>query len=170
LLAEYVKSSQNVARYIATTNAQANLQSVDNDAWQVLASWVITGEDATYGSGTSYPGTVIPKHPFDWRNGYWGAFEVVARYNEQDNDSDVFLAPGATKAVPVAALQLANPATAAQQARDIGLGLNWYFNRQVKLETDYDVTNFNGGGGTLGTTILDRPQEKVLFTRVQFAY
>jgi len=170
LLAEYVKSSQNVARYISTTNAQANLQSVDNDAWQVLASWVITGEDATYGSGTSYPGTVIPKHPFDWRNGYWGAFEVVARYNEQDNDSDVFLAPGATKAVPVAALQLANPATAAQQARDIGLGLNWYFNRQVKLETDYDVTNFNGGGGTLGTTILDRPQEKVLFTRVQFAY
>ncbi len=176
LLAEYIDSKQDIARYISTTNSQANLQSVDNHAWQVLGSWVITGENATYGSGTSYPGTVIPKHPFDWRNGYWGAFELVARYNEQDNDSDAYLAPGATTAAKIAALQLANPATAAQQARDIGLGLNWYFNRYVKLQTSYDVTNFSGGGGTLpgalpGTTVtLDRPQEKVLFTRAQFAY
>lgn len=177
LLAEYVRSSQDIARNTISPVAAItrNIQSVDNHAWQVLGSWVITGEDEAF--GTSYPGsTVVPKHPFDWRTGNWGAFEAVARYNEQDNDPDVYLAPGATTAAQIAALQLANPATAAQQARDIGLGLNWYFNRYVKLQTSYDVTNFSGGGGTLpgalpGTTIiLDRPQEKVFFTRVQLAY
>jgi len=54
---------------------------------------------------------------------------------------------------------------APNQAQDVGVGVNWYLNRNVKLQVNYDQTSFDGGA----TAGADRIDQKVLFTRVQLA-
>jgi len=97
---------------------------------------------------------VTPKNNFDWSNGTWGALELVARYSELNIDEDAFTAG------------LLNPNSSAQKAQDTGVGVNWYLNRNVKLQVNYDQTSFDGGAAAGA----DRIDEKVLFTRVQLAY
>lgn len=142
LLGEYVISEQQVRN-------GANTDKVRNKAWQVAASFVLTGEDATYTG-------VNPKHPFNLKTGDWGAFEIAGRYNVLDVDNDVFAGGAAS---------LANPATAASKATAWGVGLNWYLNKNLRVDLDYEQTYFSGGA-----TAGSRPTEKVLFTRLQLAF
>ena len=58
-------------------------ERVDHRAWQVVASFFVTGEDASYT-------TVTPKSHLDPKNGTVGAIEVVARYGELRIDGDTF--------------------------------------------------------------------------------
>ncbi len=140
VLGEYVVSTQDVALGAAT-------QEVENDAWQVLLSWVAFGGDASFRG-------VTPKNSFDWAAGTWGALELVARYSELNIDDDAFTAG------------LLSPASSAKNAQDVGVGVNWYLNRNVKLQVNYDQTSFDGGA----PAGADRKDEKVLFTRVQLAF
>lgn len=138
-LAEYASSSHEVS-------LGAEKATVRNDAWQVLATWVLTGEEASYRG-------VTPRHPLDFSSGHFGAFELAARYGELDVDNDVF---------PI----FGNPDTRASRARTVGVGLNWYLNSNVKVATDYAYTTFTGGGDG---PVSGQP-EHVLFTRVQLAF
>ncbi len=140
VLGEYVVSKQDVA-------LGATTQEVENDAWQVLLSWVVSGGDASFRG-------VTPKNSFDWAAGTWGALEVVARYSELSIDDDAFTAG------------LLSVNSSASEAKDAGVGVNWYLNRNVKLQLNYDETTFVGGAAAGA----DRIDEKVLFTRVQLAY
>ena len=149
LMAEYAISDQVVRRVGALPLATADLQ---HSAWELTGSWVLTGENASY-SG------VTPRHPFDPRNGNWGAFQVVARYSELDIDNAAF---------PL----FSNPDTSATSAHAWSLGLNWYLNKNVLLKASYTRTTFEGGGG-VGTTapaIVTRQPEEVFFTRLQLAF
>jgi phosphate-selective porin OprO/OprP len=56
-------------------------EELRHTAWQVAASVALTGENASYKG-------LIPASPFDPFKGTWGAFELAARYNEIDFDSD----------------------------------------------------------------------------------
>src|SRR5690606_7210394 len=114
-------------------------------AWQVVASWVLTGERASYRG-------VKPDHPFAAGDGGWGAFEVVARYGRLDVDDAAF---------PV----FADPAASATQSTAWALGLNWYLTGNLKLVANYARADFRGGaaGG-------DREDEKTFFTRAQFSF
>jgi phosphate-selective porin OprO/OprP len=78
LLGEYVLSTVNVRP--SATGTKAELQ---NKAWQVAAGYVLTGEASSY-SG------VVPKGNFDFANGTWGAFEVVARWSDLKIDDAAF--------------------------------------------------------------------------------
>ncbi len=42
----------------------------------------------------------------------------------------------------------ANPASAASVADSVGLGLNWYLNRNLKVMLDYERTEFEGGAAS----------------------
>ena len=144
LLGEYVVSSQEVLKTTAPT-ATAELE---HKAWQIVGSWVLTGEDNTYKG-------VVPSHPFNPGAGQWGAVQLAARYARLDVDSDTF---------PM----FANPATSAQSAKSWSVGVNWWLNRNVRISADFARTTFAGGAGT-GATVTQQP-ENVLFTRVQFAF
>ena len=144
LLGEYISSRQEISR---GTNLR---RDIDNRAWQIAGYWVITGENA------SYHGIPRPNKPFDPSDGRWGAFELVTRYSVQTNDNDAFAGTAAT--------QLASPSQSAREAREIGVGLNWYLNRNIKVQINYEETHFNGGA-----TIGDRAPEKAILTRFQAA-
>lgn len=142
-LGEFVLSRQEVAR-------GTNQLEAEGRAWQVALYWVPTGEDASFRG-------ITPRTSFDPANGTWGALELVARYSEQTVADEVFAGPAATR--------LADPTRSARKATDIGLGVNWYWNRNVKVQLTYDRTRFKGGAAT-----GDRPDENVLFARLQLSF
>jgi phosphate-selective porin OprO and OprP len=156
VIAEYAVVSQEVTN--GTTNNRLN-----NDAWQIAASYLLTGEDASFKG-------VKPKHTFDIDNNGWGAWELVARYQENNIDDKAFSTATQTR--------FADPRTNAKAAKSWAIGTNWYLNQNVKLALDYEQTNFDGGGQVTAsgiatggyTNIQDRPDEKTLFGRLQLSY
>ncbi|HZN02171.1 MAG TPA: porin [Candidatus Polarisedimenticolia bacterium] len=138
LLAEYARSDQEVTRAPSTTN-------LTNEAWDAIASFLVTDDVASYKG-------VTPKRPFDPGSDGFGAVEIVARAGAQRQDENSF---------PF----YANPATAAEVARDRGVGVNWYLSRNAKLMLDYIETRF-AGGATGG----DREDERVILNRFQVSF
>ena len=102
---------------------------------------------------------ITPKHPFDPHQGQWGALQLVARYAELDIDDDAF---------PV----FANPDTSASRAQAWSAGLNWFLNKNIRLNASYSHTTFTGGGGagSSAPATVTRQAESVFFTRIQLAF
>ena len=128
-----------------------NKAKIKNDAYSLTTTYVLTGEDASY-SG------VTPGNNFTLDGDGWGAFEVAARVAQLDVDDDAFTGTVATR--------LASPNASASKAKNYGLGLNWYLNKNVKLSANYSDTRFDGGAAAGA----DRDTEKALFTRIQLSY
>lgn len=148
LLAEYAKVSNDVRR-------GTNRGEFESDAWQVAGSWILTGESASFKG-------VKPKNAFETGKDGWGAWELVARYQQQEIDNSAFAGTAAT--------QFASRTASAKSAKTWGAGVNWYLNQWVKLAVNYEQTKFeNGGGGTFANP-LDRDDEKVLLSRLQFQF
>lgn len=145
LMGEYVISHQQVSK-------GAMSAGLENTAWEVSAGWVLTGEDASF-SG------VTPKRPFDLAAGHWGSVQLVGRYAALNLDKDSF---------PV----FANPGTSASAAHAWAVGLNWYLNKNIRMDASFSRTTFTGGGGagTAAPAIVTRQPEEVFFTRLQLAF
>jgi phosphate-selective porin OprO/OprP len=162
LLAEYNVSEQEV-------HAGAIKDNIQNSAWQVVGGFFLTGEEQKFrGSPYSPSGAVNPRHPFELGSGGWGAFELVARYGDLRFDPDAF-----NRNPTAGGARFANPIASVQEAREWGVGLNWYLNRNIKLSLDYDNTAFDGGAGSATTTAYDvknRQTEQALFMQAQFAF
>jgi phosphate-selective porin OprO/OprP len=144
LMGEYVDEDQQVRRDLSAGTART--ATLHNTAWQLQAYWFLTGEDEAYDKAT-------PRRDFGFGQGGAGAWELVARYHELQFDDAAFTG---------GANSFANPATAPSAAHAVGVGLNWYLNRNFKAQLDYEVTRFDGGGAS-----GDRPDERVLTS--QFA-
>jgi len=143
VLAEYIRSAQE----LSSGSTSARQRTLENDAWQLTTSWLLTGENA------SFRGVDKPNQAFALGNEGWGAFELLARYGELDIDDAAF---------PL----YADPNTAASRARAWGLGLNWYLTSNLKLVFNHTHARFDGGA----RASKDRPDEKGVFSRVQVAF
>lgn len=139
LIAEYARSKQDVQRGTAVAG-------LEHTAWDVEVNWVVTGEDASYKG-------IKPASSFAPGKEGWGAFELGLRYGELDIDNQAFTL-------------YADPATSVSEAKNVGVVLNWYLNRNVKLALDYNQTEFTGGAAAGA----DRPTEKLVLGRLQLAY
>jgi phosphate-selective porin OprO/OprP len=146
-IGEYVVSTVNVRP--SATGAKAELQ---NKAWQLAAGYVLTGENSSYTG-------VVPRAPFNFADGTWGAFELVARYADLKIDDAAF---------PLYASLASN----ADEAKSYGLGLNWYLSKTVALKLDYFQTKFDfpTGAPALSTNLVLRQDENSLITRVQLSF
>ena len=147
LLGEYTQVSQDVAR---TTAAGLREGSLDTTAWQLAASWFLTGEEAAFRGFK--PGSI-----FSLENGTWGAFELVGRYHELSIDNDAFIG---------GADSFADPAVSARKATAWALGVNWYLNENVKWVLNYERTRFDGGAADGA----DREDEEAFLTRVALGF
>lgn len=142
-MAEYVISSQN----LSGTNGKGVATNIkqNNTAWQVLGSYVVTGEDNSFGG-------IKPIQPFSPLDGKWGALQLAARYSQLDVDNDTFV--------------FIDPNKSATQARAWTIGANWYLNSNALIRTDYEQVSFDGGAAKGG----DRPTEQVFATRFQLSF
>jgi phosphate-selective porin OprO/OprP len=153
LLGEYGISHQEVLN-----NSTQRKEDLTHTAWQVSGQWVLTGEAASFNG-------VAPEHPFDPRNGHWGAWQLVGRYGQLKLDDDTFPS-------------FSNPATSAEEATSWSVGLNWWLNKNVRLMTSFAHTSFDGGGAfnppdastLLPPATVTAQDEKVFFTRLQVAF
>lgn len=144
LLGEYVISDQRLERVAGPSPTFADIQ---NTAWQISASYLLTGEQNTFGQ-------IIPRNPIRFTGGGgWGAWELAAQVGQLSID-------------PAAFPLYANPATSAQCATSWGVGLNWYPNRNLKLMLNYERSDFSGGQ----SAPLTAQGENVFFTRIQLAF
>ena len=153
LLAEYVVSDQIVHRTSTVPTSDVELQ---NNAWEISGSWVLTGEDASYTG-------ITPRHVFDPLNGGWGAWQIVARYAELNIDNAAFA--GASN------IRLADPTKSASGAQAWSIGLNWYLNKNIRANLSYTRTTFSHyAGSAFAAGAVPAQPENVLFSRVQLAF
>jgi phosphate-selective porin OprO/OprP len=179
VLAEYVRLTQDVALYTGGSPAGGGAaqafvinpgtkRTLNHDAWQIAASYLITGEDASFKG-------VKPKRDFDLDKGGWGAWELVARYHELNLDPDTFRNKAGTS---YSSNIYADLSKSVKSAHSYDLGVNWYLNQDVKVALNYLHTTFDGGdivkGQTsidaAGTRVRDREDENAVFARFQIAY
>jgi phosphate-selective porin OprO and OprP len=139
VLSEYVLNDQAVSNGTHST-------MIRNEAWEGIASYVLTGERANFNG-------VTPAHSFSPRAREWGAFEILARVSELSAAKSAFLGPG-----------YADPTVSSSNAFETVIGATWYFSHAVKFNLDFARTTFDGG--TAGG--FDHPDEKVLMSRLQF--
>jgi phosphate-selective porin OprO/OprP len=136
--AEYVHTEVPVTRDGVSDDISAH-------AWQLAASWVLTGETATdAGAG------VRPRAIFDPSTGHWGAFQVAARVHELEVDRAVvdlgFAATGSSR-----------------KAQSWTVGLNWILAGNVKYVLNVERTVFDDNAGAR------RPENGVAFrTQLNF--
>lgn len=186
IIAEYAQVDQDVSlisRLAGTTDntaqplATGTNKKLSHDAWQVAASYLITGEDSSFKG-------VKPKNDFDLDKGGWGAWELVGRYSEINLDEDTFK----NRLGQYAGENLANTGTtnngafadgtlSAKSAKSWIAGVNWYLNTNAKVAVNYIHTSFEGGASSNGATanatgsnIANRPDEKAIFARFQTAF
>lgn len=115
-------------------------------AWQVAGSIVLTGEAATdAGAG------IGPRANFDFGNGNWGAFQVIARYHTLEVDE--------------AARTLGFAATGASvKAEAWTVGLNWYLTQNFRYVFNFERTVFDDDPDG------PRPAENALAFRMQINF
>jgi phosphate-selective porin OprO/OprP len=133
-MGEYVTSSQALTKGAVT-------EQLTSRAWQIAASWVLTGEKRSYDG-------VRPRRRFDPEEGGWGALELAARYSALWVDHDAF---------PL----FASPTQSARRADAETAGLNWYLSSNARVTVDYIRTIYAGG---------PRYLEQAIFSRLQMSF
>ena len=98
---------------------------IGHDSWQVVGSWVLTGEAATDGSTG-----IKPRANIDFGAGHLGAFQLAARYQVLEVDERAF------------ALNFATPGSS-RKAEAWTLGLNWFLTPNFKYVLNFERTVFD---------------------------
>jgi phosphate-selective porin OprO/OprP len=153
-----------MGEYMITSVGVMNLTTQRPDdllhtAWQVSGQWVLTGEDATFTG-------IQPRRPFRLGGDGWGAWQLVARYNQLSLDSDTFPS-------------FSNPLYSAEEATSWSVGVNWWLNRNLRVMTGFTHTTFEGGGSPSllnvpdslsAPAVVTTQDENVFSTRVQLSF
>ncbi len=156
LYGEYVITSHEVALKAGAAPGQTSHETFDNRAWQISASYFLTGEENSFG-------VVTPKRPFGFGPGSgWGAWEIAARIGQISVDDAVFRDRDA-----VAGPDFATD-NSAREAKEWGVGLNWHLNSNIKASANYLHTDFKGGSRAKGEVTAQ--DEEAIFARVQFVF
>jgi phosphate-selective porin OprO/OprP len=141
ILGEYATVNQAVVK-------GASSDTLKNSAWHITTSWLLTGEDASYGG-------VKPITPYKpGPDGGWGALELVARYQENNLDDKAASYADTAKGYATA-------------AKTWGVGLNWYLTADSKFALNYDLTTFDN---LHKGTVLTGDKEHFLVARYQLAF
>jgi phosphate-selective porin OprO/OprP len=144
LYGEYVIDSQSLR---SVSGATLTTRRFNNTAWQVVGSYVVTGENDSFNP-------IMPRNPVGIHNGGWGAVELVGRIGQMTMDSALF--------------PLFASAASAREQTSWGAGVNWHLNRNVKLQLDYESTTFRGGSFAAGSATAH--PEHVVLSRVQLNF
>ncbi len=98
--------------------------SVDFPGLYFQVNRLLTGETRPYNYARGVFDQLIPNQPLSWDNGTWGALEWGGRYSYTNLDDG-----------PVRGGKM----------HMLSLGLNWYWNRYIRWQTNYGVSFIDGG-------------------------
>jgi phosphate-selective porin OprO/OprP len=107
-------------------------------------SWTITGESHAYNPQAASYFRIVPRHNFSLKDGTWGAFELAARYDTINLNSNFTAGQNLS----------ANPAAVdGGTQRALALGLNWYPNDLFRVMLDYNHITYDKANGTTNAAI-----------------
>jgi phosphate-selective porin OprO and OprP len=132
---EYAASTHNVKN-------GDNSASLTHTAWNIQASYLLTGENNSYGA----------IHPTNSLGSGYGAFEISARYGVLSFDDNTY---------PL----YSDPNRIAETINAWAVGINWYPTSGTRLSLSYEQTNFET---VTGYQAID--DEKVFTSRIQVAF
>jgi phosphate-selective porin OprO/OprP len=157
MAAQYVRMEQELRPNVSGPTYRF-LTDVPTEGYYVLATYLLTGEQRT-----TYSAMVDPLLPFDPRRPLQapGAWELVAQVSRLNVDPEIFV-PGKAN--------LADPTKYSHAATEMTLGFNWYFNKLVRMQFNWEHSWFDdpvllgtGPGGRL-------KHDDVLMTRFQIIF
>jgi phosphate-selective porin OprO/OprP len=111
--------------------------------YYVEASYFLTGESRNYNAKTARFDRVKPKWPVDFKNGNYGAWQVMARYSDLDLTDKTFRGG---------------------ELRDTTFGIKWLPNSNVMITANYIISNSDN----FAVTPNDDPRIWVLRTQFDF--
>jgi phosphate-selective porin OprO/OprP len=128
--AQYYEQEQQL-RPAFTGPTSVFLERIPTTGAYAMVTYLLTGE-----TRTTYSEPVTPRHNFDPLRPIAcpGAWEVVARVSYLRVSPDVFR-PGV--------LNLADPALYANETTELTLGFNWYLNKYVRTQFNYEHAWFD---------------------------
>ena len=144
------KNGKTVGTFSTTstvTNNSTSTENFTNFAWQVAASYMLTGEKNSFRA-------IKPKRPFNPSTGAWGALQVAVRAGQLSVDDGIFVAG------------YSDPSIWSRESTTVGAALNWILNENVKLTLQYDYTSFLGGAADGGNA----PDNNAITTQVQLSF
>ena len=133
--------------------------------FNVVGSWLLTGEARRYNTSTFAFDAPAVNHPFSLKNHALGAVELAARYS----DIDLNYHAGTAGAAPSV------DAVRGGDQRIVTAGLNWYFNPVVRLMFDYQDVRISRLSPSATTFLTPAGAQvgqnyHVLSVRSQFAF
>jgi phosphate-selective porin OprO/OprP len=130
MAAQYYHEEQEVRPGISKAQFP-RLEEVRYDGFYYLFTYLLTGEERT-----TYSEAVTPLRPFNPSCPFHspGAWELVARVSRLDLNDGVFT-PGPA--------QLANPRLFSRGATEMTLGYNWYLNKWVRMQFNWEHAWFD---------------------------
>jgi phosphate-selective porin OprO/OprP len=133
--------------------------------WYLEGTWILTGETKPYtaqaiNNEVGGFGNPVPSAPFSLDGDSWGAWELAARYS----DTNLNYNP----------TQLASPVQLAGitggDERIITLGINWYLNRNVKLQVNDMIVKVKRSSTPSPANLNNMSQDlNILGVRLAFA-
>lgn len=145
LLGEYIISHTDVGL------AAGSRTKLKNDAWQLAAGYVLTGEKASYKG-------VVPANDFDRASGSTGAVELVGRIASLDVDNSAFTT-------------FADRDKSATKANSYSVGVNWYLSKVTRLSLNYAHTKFDlAAGANPASTAVIKNSEDAVLARLQLNF
>jgi phosphate-selective porin OprO/OprP len=114
-------------------------RALNFDGFYVEASYTLTGEGHKYNPETGAYGTINPAHPVSFKDGGIGAWEIAARFDQIDLNSNV--TPGVSSTVTGGVF--------GGIQRTYTAGLNWYVNSNIRFMFNYihaDINKLNAAG------------------------
>jgi phosphate-selective porin OprO/OprP len=134
--AQYFHQQQDLQPVFAGPGSQYHLD-IPFDGFYVMGTYLLTGERRT-----TFSAPIAPLRPFDPCHAWCccGAWELVGRISRLTVGEDVFarLPTGRTTFVT-----LADPAKFSRGATELTAGFNWYLNRWVRMQFNYEHAWFD---------------------------
>ncbi len=115
--------------FMTDVNRSGGSMDAEFDGYYAQAGWLITGESRPYKGKTGNFSRVKPKSPFSLKEGGWGAWEVLARYDNTDlNDVSAGITGGEMDTTSV--------------------GVNWHLTDHIRLMANVIDVDTNSNAAT----------------------
>lgn len=185
IMGDYIISAQHLANGFDTNLVQNPTIQQVNHARQILFLWNLTGENFSW---SSYYEPHQNFRPFDKQA--LGAFQLGFRLSSLRLDPSVFQSSYVNDSGQTQ-YNYSDPRTSVQQAQAYGVVLNWLWNQNFRLSTEFSYTRFKGGCSTgalqspinpgcltapneyiaqPGSQVIDRPAEVVMLQQASVVF
>ncbi len=119
LYTQYQRASLQ-AEYISQSIDDLQDRNYDLNGWYLQVGYFLSDDAKRYKAKKALLTRVNPKHPFDWKQNSWGAFEAALRISNLNVD-DLHLGIG--------------------EYKEYTVGLNWYLTSHVRMSANYIISD-----------------------------